>query len=119
METDRLQKKTWANKSELRHKLYSLHLKDGDSVQKHIKEMVGTFDGLLVIGNSISGEDRVVHLLASLPDSYNMLVTALEANPEVPKTETVTEKLLHEERKMKDWVDDSVKGAQAMVMNSE
>ena len=31
-----------------------------------------------------------------------MLVTALEANAEVPKLELVTERLLHEERKMKD-----------------
>ncbi len=29
--------------------------------------------------------NTAVHLLASLPDSYNMLVTALEGNVEVPK----------------------------------
>ena len=40
--------------------------------------------------------------LASLPESFNMFVTALEANPEVPKIETVTECLLHEERKTKE-----------------
>ena len=34
---------------------------------------------------------RAVHLLASLPDSINMLIIALEANCEfVPKTEIVT-----------------------------
>ena len=47
--------------------------------------MIEIFDALSVIGDSMSEEDRVVHLLASLPDSFNMLVTALEANPEVPK----------------------------------
>ena len=31
-----------------------------------------------------------------------MLVTALEANADVPKMEVVTERLLHEERKLKD-----------------
>ena len=31
-----------------------------------------------------------------------MLVTALEANVEVPKIEVVTERLLHEERKLKE-----------------
>ena len=37
--SDQFQKKTWANKLELRRKLYSLRLKDGESVQKHIKAM--------------------------------------------------------------------------------
>ena len=50
-------------------------------------------------GDPVSEEDRVVQLLTSLPESFNMLVTALEANPDVPSMETVTERLLHEERK--------------------
>ena len=37
-----------------------------------------------------------------MPESYNVLVTALEANSEVPKMEVVTERLLHEEQKLKD-----------------
>ena len=41
-------------------------------------------------------------MLASLPYSYSMLVTDLEANAEVPKMEIMTERLLHEERKQKD-----------------
>ena len=44
----------------------------------------------------------MVHLLASLPDSYCVLVTALEACAEVPKMEIVTERLLHEGRKLTD-----------------
>ena len=32
------QKKTWANKLELRRKLYSLRLKDGESVHEHISD---------------------------------------------------------------------------------
>ena len=99
---DQFQKKTWANKLELRRKLYSLRLKNGDCVHDHIKAMTEVFDALSVVGDPVSEEDRVVHLLASLPDSYNMLVTALETNAEVPKMELVTERLLHEERKMKD-----------------
>ena len=42
------------------------------------------FEGLAIIGDAVFKEDRVVHLLASLPESYNVLVTALEAqNPEM------------------------------------
>ena len=96
------QKKTWANKLALRRKLYSLRLRDGDSIQKHIKDMTEIFNELAAIDDPITEEDRVVHLLASLPESYDILVTALEASVEVPKMEIVTERLLHEERKIKE-----------------
>ena len=98
------QKRTWANKLQLRHKRFSLRLKQGDSVQEHIKAMTEIFDGLSVVGDPISDKDRVVHLLASLPESHNVLVTVLEANEAVPRTEVVTERLLHEERKLTERV---------------
>ncbi len=63
--------------------------------------MTELFEALAVTGDPVSEEDRVVHILASLPDSFSMLVTALEANEAVPKMEIVTERLLHEERKRK------------------
>ena len=99
---DQFQKKTWANKLALRRKLYSLRLKDGDSVQDHVKSMTEIFNELSVIGAEMDEEDKVVHLLASLPSTYDTLVTALEANATVPSMEVVTERLLHEERKHKD-----------------
>lgn len=34
--SDQFQKKSWANKLELRRRLYALRLKEGDSVQEHI-----------------------------------------------------------------------------------
>ena len=51
------------------------------------------FNELAVIGAPMGEEDKVVALLASLPDKYDMLVTALEANSEVPSMEVVTERL--------------------------
>ena len=39
--------------------------------------------------------------MAGLPESYSVLVTALEANTDVPSLSIVREKLLHEETKMK------------------
>ena len=42
------------------------------------------FDALSVAGKTVSKEDRVVYLLTSLPESYTVLVTAPEANKEVP-----------------------------------
>ena len=56
--------------------------------------MTETFDELSVIGDSLNEEDRVVHLLVSLPKSYDILVTALEASQDVPKWDLVTERLL-------------------------
>ena len=72
------QKKTWANKLALHRRLHLLRLK-GQSVQDHIKAITEIFNELSVIGDKINDEDRVVYLLASLSDSYEMLVTALEA----------------------------------------
>ena len=100
---NQFQKKTWANKLELRRKLYSLRLKDRESVHAHIKALTELFEALAVIGDPVTEEDKVMHLLASLPDSFDMLVTALEANSDtVPSLDNVTERLLHEERKMKE-----------------
>eukprot|EP00794_Sanderia_malayensis_P004207 gene4207-4768_t len=96
------QKKTWANELALRRKLYSLRLKESQSVQQHIKEMTEVFEELSIVGDPIEEEDRVVHLLASLPPSFNVLVTALEASEDVPKMEMVTERLLREEMKQKE-----------------
>ena len=112
--SDQFQKKTWANRLVLRRWLHSLRLKDGDLVQEHAKAMTELFNELSVIGDEVTEEDRVVYLLASLPDSYNTLVTALEANVEVPKMEVVTERLLYEERKQTDCVTSSSEGAMAV-----
>ena len=107
---DQFQKKMWANKLALRKRLYSLKLKEGDSVHNHIKLMTETFDELSVIGDSLNEEDRVVHLLA------DMSVTALEASQDVPKWALVTERLLYEENKMKEK---QTGGAESKAMASK
>ncbi len=56
--------------------------------------------------------------MASLPESYNVLVTALESNSEVPKMELVTEKLLHEERKLEDR-SSAAKSENALMMKHQ
>ena len=57
----------------------------------HVKALTEIFNELSVFGDNIDDKDEVVYLLASLPDSYEMLITALEANTEVPNMETVIE----------------------------
>ena len=112
---NQFQKKTLANKLALRRRLHSLQLKDGESVQDHIKAMTELFNELTIVGDAIEEEDRVVYLLASLPDSFNTLVTALEASEDVPKMEVVTERLLHAERKQKERTSPDSSGEKAMM----
>ena len=69
-----------------------------ESVQEHIKTMMELFSELPIIGDAIEKEDQVVYLPATLPDSFSTLVTALEVSEEVPKMETVTERLFHAEK---------------------
>ena len=57
---DQFEKKTWATRLDLRRKVHSLRLKDGDSVQEFIKIMTELFDALSVAGETVSEEDRVV-----------------------------------------------------------
>ena len=64
--------------------------------------MTEVFEELLIVGDPIKEEGRVVHLFASLPPSFDVLVTALEASEDVPKMEMVTERLLREEIKLKE-----------------
>ena len=87
---DQFQKKTWPNKLALRRKLYNLKLKDGQSIQKHVKMLTKIFDELSIISDTLDEENQVFHQLASLPESYDMLVTEIEASPEVSKLEIVT-----------------------------
>ena len=48
--SDQYEKKSWANKLALRRKLYSLKLKENESVQQHIKSMIEIFESLSVVG---------------------------------------------------------------------
>ena len=114
---DQFQRKTWANRLALRRKLHSMRFREGESVQEHVKIMTELLSELAIMGDAIEEDDQVVYLLATLPDSFNTLVTALEVSEEDPKKETVTERLLHVERKQKEKV--SVDIDKAMTIKSK
>ena len=71
-----------------------MQLNEGESVQEHIRQMTELFNALSEMDVPLSEEDRVIYLLASLPDSFSVLVTALEASSDVPKMDIVIERLL-------------------------
>ena len=48
--------------------------------------------------------DRAVHLLASLPESYGILVTALEVNEDASNMDIAAEMLLRKENKLKEKI---------------
>ena len=98
---DVFQKKSWSNKLRLKKKLYNLKLAENGSMQEHLKSYVELFDALAVAGETIKDEDRVISLLASLPERYDTLVTTLETLDAVPSWEAVTERLLRESRRGK------------------
>ena len=54
-----------------------------------------------------------------MPDSFNMLVTALEASEEVPKMEGITEQLLHAEKKQKEISSPDSYGEKAMTTKQQ
>ena len=98
---------------------FPMKLKEGGSVSEHIKTMTEIFEALALIGDAVNEEDRVVQLLVTLPESYNVLVTALETLSEnVPKWELVTERLLHEELKLREKATDSDR-RKALVVNGQ
>ena len=92
-------KKSWSNKLRLKKKLYSMKLTAGGNLQEHLKKFVELFDALAVVGDAVKDEDRVISLLASLPEKFDTIVTALETLDTVPTWEAVTEKLLRAEEK--------------------
>ena len=51
-----------------------MRLKERESVQEHIKTMTELFSELAIVGDAIEEEDQVVYLLATLPDSFSILV---------------------------------------------
>ena len=96
---EQFQRKSWANKLALKRKLFAMRLEKGGDVQSHVKRLTETLDELSVVDEPVKEDDRVVYLLASLPEEYDMLVTALEASAEVPKMSMVLERLRHDESK--------------------
>ena len=77
-------------------------MKEGTSIEKHLKHMKELTDQLAAIGAPISEEDQVVTLLGSLPTSYSTVVMAFESPVDGVSLNYVQQALVHEEKKMCD-----------------
>ena len=74
---NQFERDTLANKLLLKKRYFRLEMKEGTSIEKHLKHMKELTDRLTAIRAPIHEEDRVVTLLGSMPKSYSTLVTAL------------------------------------------
>ena len=74
-------------------------MKEGTSVEAHMKRMKESTDKLSALGAPIAEEDQVVTLLGSLPASFQTLVTALEAR-DIVTLSHAQQSLIHEEKKL-------------------
>ena len=96
---DHYERNTLANKLMLKKQYFRTEMKEGTSIEAHMKYMKELTDKLAAIGAPISEEDKVVTLLGSLPKSCSALVTALEARERVSLS-YVQQSLIHEEQKL-------------------
>jgi len=93
------ERETLANKLLLKKQYFRSEMKEGTSVDQHLRHMKDITDKLAAIGAPISEEDQVVTLLGSLPRSFATLVTAIEARMDGVSLDYVQQALIHEEMK--------------------
>ena len=93
------ERNTLANKLFLKRQYFTTKMKEGQSVQDHLKNMKEIVDKLAALGSEVAEEEQVVALLISLPSSYTTLVTALEAKGDELSLSFVQQSLINEEQK--------------------
>ena len=93
-------------------------MKEGTSMETHLKHMKEITDRLASIGAPISEEDQVVTLLGSLPPSYSTIVTALEARVDNVNLPFVQQALIDEEHKRSVQTDDTASRSDLALMGA-
>ena len=88
-----------SNKLLLKKQYFRSEMKEGTSVDQHLKHMEDITDKLAAIGAPISEDDEVVTLLGSLQRRFATLVTAIEARMDGVSLDYVQQGLIHEEMK--------------------
>ena len=87
------------SKVTLMRSICKMSFKEGGNMECHIKDMMELFDKLRTIDDKNFSEDwQVSMLLSSLPQSYDMLITALEVRDNVDLTLSVVKNKLMEEQ---------------------
>ena len=96
------EKKILANKLFLRRRFFTTMMGEGDDVLEHINRLKTLAEQLDAVGAPVSEDDLIITLLASLSESYQFLITALESRADSLSWELVTSRLMHEDLKRKE-----------------
>ena len=120
------ERKTWGNRYELWKRLFNMpkmrEIRDGGSVNEHLKSLQEIFDSLAVLEDPVTENKQVMFILASLPESFQTMVTALAASAgDVPSLVDIKERIRSEELRQKQSIvtDDAGRKALAAATHSQ
>ena len=94
---DHHQKDSLAYKGTLYKRLNQMRLSEGGDLESHLNEMEDLFSKLSSLGRPLEEDLKVIMVIASLPDSYSVLTTALEARADADLTLNVVKSKLIDE----------------------
>lgn len=113
-------KKSVSSQTFVRKQLAKLRMMEGSSVKDHLKTFEELIRQLKLAGAKLEENDIVSQLFATLPESFDPLVTALEnLGEENLKLDVVRERLLAEELKKTDRAADSCQEKPAAFQGSK
>lgn len=111
------EKDTITNRVSICNKIALLRMKENDSIEDHLNQMIGLFQQLSDLGDDAGEEWKIGMVFASLPHSYSTLVTALEARPsEDLKWSLVYSKLIDEYQRQREIEDNVLRTNEEKVM---
>lgn len=114
------QKSTLSNKVRLLRRLCRMLLPEGGNMHTHLNAMDECMDNLVTLGEPIVETFSVALYLSSLPESYGVLITALESRAEADLTKNMVKgKLMEEYRRRQEIENVSETGERALKVNTE
>ena len=74
----------------MKSRLYNLKLEEGGSIAEFLKEVKDISNQLIAIGETVSNDEIVEHVLNALPESYGHFVSSIGLRNRLPDVTTLT-----------------------------